>query len=232
MQTSTVKTSNILRSDQGFSLIEILVALALAVMVFLLIPSGDSTHKHRQLKSAIDDFDRAARFAANEAVLRNTVVRLRVSMDKQKVEYTVEYGPAGNLPLPDMPERTNLSLSEEKALLDKATALDRQFNKVPEFEDIKHEIHELVEVIGIASTSQKQLMQQGEASIYFYPTGDKDGALIFLATDEELAYLEIEPFLADTSNSFESLNIGERVAKVEDIIQARVNEVYREWISR
>ena len=61
----------------------------LAAMIFLAIPSSDHVQKHRDLKTAVDDLDRSVRFASNESVLRNTVVRLRISLDKSPIEYTV-----------------------------------------------------------------------------------------------------------------------------------------------
>lgn len=231
MPTSTQKISKKFLNDQGFSLIEILVALVLAAMIFLAVPSSDNVQNHRDLKSAIDDLDRTIRFAGNEAILRNTVVRIRISLEKVPVEYTVEYGPAGNLPLPDMPEKATKSLEEEKAEIDRKTALDRQFNKVEEFEEIKHEISERVTIIGVASTSQKKLFKDGEAMIYFYPTGEKDGGLIVFSTVEEIAYLEIAPFLAETNSVFEPLKTS-GVAKLEDILQTRVEEVYKEWLAK
>lgn len=231
MLTSTTKTSNFLSNQRGFSLIEILVALVLAALIFLAVPTSDHVQRHRDLKTAVDDLDRSVRFAGNEAVLRNTVVRLRISLDKSPIEYTVEYGPAGNLPLPDMPVKTNKSLEEEKAETEKRAALDRQFNKVEEFEDIKHEISPDVSILGMASTSQKQLIKEGEATLYFYPTGEKDGGLIIFSTVEEIAYLEIAPFLSETSSVFEPLKTS-GVAKLEDILQTRMEEVYKEWIGR
>lgn len=231
MPTSAQKISKLFKNDQGFSLIEILVALVLAAMIFLAIPSSEHVQKHRDLKSAVDDLDRSVRFAGNEAVLRNCVVRLRLSLDKSPIEYTVEYGPAGNLPLPDMPEKTSKSLEEEKVEKDKQVALDRQFTKVEEFEDIKHKISEDVTILGMASTSQKKLMKDGEATLYFYPTGEKDGGLIIFSTTDEIAYLEIAPFLSDTNSVFEPLKTS-GVAKLEDILQTRMDEVYKEWLTR
>jgi prepilin-type N-terminal cleavage/methylation domain-containing protein len=230
MPISTQKTSKFL-NNQGFSLIEILVALVLAAMIFLAVPESDHVQKHRDLKTAVDDIDRSVRFASNEAVLRNTVVRLRLSLDKSPVEYTVEYGPAGNLPLPDMPVKTQKSLEEEKAESEKKAALDRQFTKVEEFEDIKHEISPDVTILGMASTSQKALIKEGEATLYFYPTGEKDGGLIIFSTVEEIAYLEVAPFLSETNSVFEVLK-DSKVAKLEDILQTRMDEVYREWLAR
>ena len=230
MLISTQKISNILKQQQGFSLIEILVALILASLVFLAVPTGDDTQKHRDLQSAVSDMERSMRFASNEAVLRNTVVRLRISMDKEPVEYNVEYGPPGNLPLPDMPEKPNNSLAEDKAEQTKIANLNKQFTKVEEFEDIRHELSEDVSVIGIATSFQKKILIENDGSIYFYPSGEKDAALVFLSTDEEIAYLEVQPFLSETRSVFETLKT-ESVAKKEDILQTRMDEVYKEWIS-
>jgi prepilin-type N-terminal cleavage/methylation domain-containing protein len=231
MPISVQKTSKLLNNDQGFSLIEILVALVLAAMIFLAIPSSESVQNHRDLKTALDDLDRSVRFAGNEAVLRNSVVRLRLSLDKSPIEYTVEYGPQGNLPLPDMPEKTSKSLEEAKVEKDKQAALDRQFTKVEEFEDIKHKIAPSVTILGMASTSQKKIVKKGEATLYFYPTGEKDGGLIILSTVDEIAYIEIAPFLSETNTVFEPLKTS-GVAKLEDILQTKMDEVYKEWLTR
>ena len=231
MPTSIQKTSKIISNHQGFSLIEILVALVLAALIFLAIPSSDHVQKHRDLKTAVDDLDRSVRFASNESVLRNTVVRLRISLDKSPIEYTVEYGPAGNLPLPDMPEKLSKSLEEEKADLEKRASLDRQFTKVEEFEDIKHDISDYVTILGMASSSQNALMKDGEAVLYFYPTGEKDAGLIIFSTTDEIAYLEIAPFLSETNSVFEPLPTS-GVAKLEDILQTRMDEVYKQWLAK
>lgn len=234
MRILALKTSNFIKAvnnARGFSLIEILVALLLASLVLLAFPTSDHTEKHRNLQTAVADIERAVGFASNESVLRNTVVRLRISFDKTPIEYNVEYGPPGNMPLPDMPAPTGAkSLEQEKADADKIANLNKQFTKVEEFEAIRHEIPENVSISGIASTFQKKIITDGEASIYFYSTGEKDGALIFFNTDEETAYLEIQPFLSETRSVFTPLNT-ESVAKVEDILQTKMDEVFKEWIT-
>jgi prepilin-type N-terminal cleavage/methylation domain-containing protein len=91
MPTSAQKTfKKILSHDQGFSLIEILVALLLAALIFTALPSSEDSRRHRDLQNAVNDLDRAVRFASNESVLRNTLVRLNVNLDKMPIEYTVE----------------------------------------------------------------------------------------------------------------------------------------------
>lgn len=232
MLTSTQKTSNILKGHRGFSLIEILVALLLASLVLLTFTTNPATQLHRDLQSAVNDIERAVNFASNESILRNTVVRLRLDLEKNPIEYNVEYGPPGNMPLPDMPEEKNSkTLGEEKAESERIAALNKQFTKVEEFANIRHEISPDVQILGAATSFQKKLMTDETASIYFYPTGEKDAAIVFFATENEFAYLEVQPFLSETRSIFEPLN-SESVAKKEDILQTRMDEVYKEWISR
>jgi prepilin-type N-terminal cleavage/methylation domain-containing protein len=225
------KTFKFKLDNQGFSLIEILVALVLAALIFLALPSSDHVQRHRDLKSAIDDIERSVKFAENEAVLRNSVVRIRISLDKNPIEYTVEFGPPGNLPLPDMPQKLSKSLAEEKKEKEIKSALDNQFNKVEEFEDIKHEIPSSVTILGVATNSQKELIKDGEANIYFFPTGEKDGGIIILSTSEEIAQIEIEPFLSESKSYYETIK-NPAVAKMEDVLQTKLEEVYKNWLKR
>jgi prepilin-type N-terminal cleavage/methylation domain-containing protein len=229
MPTLVQKIFNSKSDQRGFSLIEILVALLLTSLIVISFPSSDTTEKHRNLKSAVADIERAIGFASNESVLRNTVVRLRIAFEKTPIEYNVEYGPPGNMPLPDMPEKAHKSLEEEKADADKVSDLNKQFTKVVEFEEIRHELSGDVQILGVATSFQKKMITDGEASIYFYSTGEKDAALIFFATDNEVAYIDVQPFLSETRTVFEALN-PESVAKKEDILQTKMDEVYKEWI--
>ncbi len=229
MLTSTQKTFNSkIWATQGFSLIEILVALLLAALMFLAIPSGDSTQRHRELKTAVDNFDRAVRFAQNEAILRNAIVRLKIDLESTPVNYVVEYGPSGNVPIPESPDVSKMSVAERKIWGEQQKKFSSQFTPVEEFEDIKFEISEEVMVLGVGIGDQKGLIQEGTPTIYFYPTGEKDSALFFFGTIEEFAYLEVSPFLNKTKNYFEPLNT-ESVSRIEDILQTKMTTIYREW---
>lgn len=231
MRTSASKISKFKSLRQsGFTLIEVLIALLLVSLIMLLWPAG-ADEAHQELTSTVDSLDKSIQFAANESILRNTVVRLRISLEKSPVEYTVEYGPAGNLPLPDMPEETVKSLAQEKEEKDKLALLDKQFTKVEEFEDLKVALSDEVTILGVAATSQSKLITGGDASIYFFPTGEKDGALIFLSTIKEMAWIEVQPFLSDTNVTYEALDTN-RVAKLEDVLQTRMDEVYKEWTGK
>lgn len=234
MPTSVSKIFNLrfLREDlseKGFTLIEVLVALILATLIFFAIPSGDSAATHRALEESVNDLDRTIRFASNESILRNTVVRIRIMLEKNPVEYTVEYGPQGNIPLPDMPEKLSLSLEEEEDQKKRLNTFDKQFTKVEEFEDMKKELPLEVTILGVATENQKEIQVKDAANIYFYPTGEKDAALIFFSTVEEIAFLEMEPYLPETRAIFEALKLN-GPAKIDDVIQTRMDEVFKEWL--
>ncbi len=232
MPTSTQKTSK-LNSDQGFSLIEILVALFLAALIFLAIPSSENSRRHQDLQTAVDDIDRAIRFAGNESVLRNTVVRLRIELEKNPVEYTVEYGPSENLVLPTLQKDVDKDLEEAEDEKKRLAKLDSQFTKVEEFSDITREFSPEVEFLGVATSFQKKLMRDQAASIYFYPTGERDAALLFFGTKDEIAVLEVEPFQDKTDDSYYPAPITEGdVGKVDDFKETKMEEIAKNWLEK
>ena len=237
MSTSAAKTSKPLLNHQGFTLIEILVALLLISIMFTLIPSSDNSRRHQDLQRAVDDLDRAARFASNEAVLRNSIVRLRVDLEKQPAEYYIEYGPKGDMVIPlDVPE-TNLSLDEIKKKKELQGKLDSQFHKVEEFADVSREFSLEVQFLGMATAWSKKLQKTGQAQAYFYPTGERDGALFFLATQDEMGVLEIRPFQEKTIASyfpFPKFRDGDQaaVAKTQQFQDTKMTELFKTWLEK
>ena len=234
MPTSATKTSNFKLGHQGLTLVEILVALLLVSLMFTLIPSSDNARRHQDLQRAIDDLDRAARFASNEAILRNSIVRLRVDMEKEPMQYFVEFGPKGDLILPAAEPEKSLSLEEEKKKKEDQSKLDSQFNKVEEFAEISREFSVEVQFLGMATAWSKTLQKTGQASAYFYPTGEKDGALFFLGTQDELGVLEILPFQDKTNAvyvAFPRTEDGDpdAVAKTQNFQETKMQEYFKEW---
>lgn len=233
MLTSTPKISNSSSHDQGFSLIEILVALFLASLIFLALPSSENSRRHQDLQSAVDDLDRAVRFAAQESILRNTVTRLKIELEKSPVEYVVEYGPSENLVLPTLVDTTKLDLEEIEAQKRKQSQLDGQFTKVEEFQDVTRAFSPEVELLGVANQFQKNLMRDQTATIYFYPTGERDGALLIFATQDELATLAIEPFQEKTRASYFPIpQVEGEIAKADDFRETKVQELVNTWLDQ
>ena len=213
------------------------MALLLVSLMFTMIPSSDDSRRHQDIQRAVDDLDRAARFASNEAVLRNSIVRIRVDMDKQPMEYVVEYGPKGDLVIPQAEIEKDLTIEEQKKKDAEMSKLDQQFHKVEEFADVSREFSVEVQFLGIATAWSKVLQKTGQASAYFYPTGERDGALFFLATQDEMGVLEIRPFQEKTvANYFPFPKVQEgdegAVAKAQEFQENKMQELFKIWLGK
>jgi prepilin-type N-terminal cleavage/methylation domain-containing protein len=220
---------SIIKGHQGFSLIEIMVALLLVSTIFMLIPMGVTMSDRQKLEEVVDEFDRAIRFAQNESILRNAIVRLNIKMDTDPVEYAVEFGPGGNLVLPTVEDISRMSLSERETQDKKQQNLDGQFSKVAEFSEENKKIQDGVQVLGIASSYLKSIMREGSLSIYFYPTGEKDDALIYFSTETEMATLDVPAFEAQTYADYYLYSDAE-LATLDDSQENKMKELYDQWI--
>jgi prepilin-type N-terminal cleavage/methylation domain-containing protein len=218
-----------LYGHQGFALIEIMVALILVSMIFALIPMGIGMSDRQKLEETIDEFDRAIRFAQNESILRNSIVRLHILLDKDPIEYSVQFGPGGNLVLPTLGDSSRMGIKEKESQEKVQKNLDSQFNKIPEFSEENKKLSQSVQIIGLTSSYLKEILQDGAISIYFYPTGDKDDALIYFSTQTELATLEIPAFENQTYVNFYQYSEAE-LASLELSQENRMKELYDKWV--
>lgn len=236
MLTSQVKTYNSKKfkagSQTGFALIEILTALFLVSIVLLGIPMAVNTSDRSKLEDAIDSLDRAVRFATNEAVLKNSMVRLRLDLEKNPVEYFVEVAPNGGFVLPKEKDTSKLSLKELEREKEKREKLDSKFNKVEEFKDTVRDLDENVSVIGLANSEDTKIKNEGNLNIYFYPTGERDSALILLATREEVASIDILPFQDRTNVNFEPLKNADELDDPYEEQLSLAKEMVDKWISK
>ncbi len=223
----------------GLSLVEILVALFLMTLIVSIFFVGPNWSSPRQnLESALDNIERAIRFASDEATVRNRVVRLTLKLDEDPHQFSVEYGPDQDFILPkrlfELGEQRTLKEAEEDAkVLDE---LSKQFSKVEEFEDKSVQFAEQIKVIAVASTLGNVLLMEGDISLYFYPTGEKDAALIALATEEEMAILETEAFTLDFARTIVPIDFNGQAGggNLEDDlynVQLRMaREFYQKWL--
>lgn len=186
--------------QRGFSLLEILVVIALLSLVVLIGVSMSTPDRDVSLE-ATNLIERAVRFGGNEAALRNTVIRIHFYFDEDPQKFTVEYGPDDSYVIPvtdlDQGNKDDLSESEQKDLQERLKQANRQFNKIPEFANEDIGLPEGVKIIGIGSTLHEKLLYDFEGSIYIYPTGEKDESIIFFATYYELISIAIPAFSHD-----------------------------------
>jgi type II secretory pathway pseudopilin PulG len=220
-----------IQKNDGFTIIEILIVLFLITLIFFAIPYGTTNTETKAMESAIDAFDRAIRFASQEAILRNSVVRLKIEVEKSPVEYAVEYGPKDAFVLPEFTDQSVQSLDDQERNKKKANDIDSKFAKVPEFDDINKEIEETVKVLGVATSARTAFVRTGTPAIYFYPSGERDSSLILLATSQEVAGIDIQAYNDKVNTNFKTITVTNSNADPEDIKEKLADSMYKDWLS-
>ncbi|CBW26140.1 putative membrane protein [Halobacteriovorax marinus SJ] len=214
-------------NNKGFTLIEMLVALLLVTIV-LTVVSGTSFSTRRNLDEALNDVERAVRFSVDEAALKNSMLRVRFKFDEDPQTWSVEFGPSGNFVLPPVSKSVSQSKSEEEAEKKTQDQLNKKFSRVREFQDGDREFPLGIRVIGLATNLTQAMLLDGDNSLYIYPTGEKDSAIIIIASDDELAALKISPFTMDIEREYFSVETSDST----DITEAQIElaeRIFQEW---
>lgn len=185
--------------NKGFSLLEILIALAIGALVLgLAVGLGLEFSSRKDLEATMEKIERAVLFAVDEAALRNSIVRLRFLLDRSPQEFVLEFSPVSNFVLPKGIQKLDnageLGEEEGKKQKEMLAKINKKFSRIKEFQDSNEILPRNVHVIGIGTASLEKIIFGPEASIFIYPDGEKDGAIVILGTDEEMASLSVEEF--------------------------------------
>ena len=186
----------------GFSLLEILIALFIGAIILGLglgLKFGSSDRE--RMEETMELIERAVRFGVDEAVLRNRIVRLHFLLDEQPQQFTMEYAPEEDFVLSkkvvDWESEDDLGEEEKKEQRELLEEINKQFQPVREFQEEAQALPEGVRVFGVATSAFERLIVGPEVSLFIYPTGEKDGALVVLGNGGEMATLSIEEFTLD-----------------------------------
>jgi prepilin-type N-terminal cleavage/methylation domain-containing protein len=225
--------SKSLKNNQGFTLIEILVALVLIAFVLGISVSGSFSSRN-DLDKDVNSIERAIRFMSDEAALKNAVIRLHLMLDKDPQEYAVEYGPSDSFILPPRPEfETKVESKEEEEKRKKEQKnLNMKFSKVSEFQDQNTELSSDIKIIGVATPHSEKLQTSGEVSLYAFPTGEKDEALVIISSDEDIISIKVNPFSAKIDRESQPLGKGtgnESVKDLGELQRKRAQEIFEKW---
>jgi len=192
---------------------------------------SDTFNSGADLDKESNNLERAVRFMSDEAALRNAVVRLHFMLSKAPQEYAIEYGPSDSFILPPVSEFENkiLSKEEEEKVAKQTKDINLKFNKVQEFQDSNTEVSDNVKILGIGNASSEKFMSTGDVSIYSFPTGEKDDALIILANDEMVISLEINPFNSKIERKNHKIElVGNR--ELIDLQNQLAKEIFETWL--
>ncbi len=223
--------SKVLNTQSGFSLIEILAAIGIISVIFVNLPRDQFGGFRAQLDDSISYIDRALRFSSNEATLRNSMTRIHFNLDSDPIEMSVEYGSSANIILPSLKEEKKLNLREVEEQGKKLTHLSKQFQPVEEFTEEFKSFPESILVLGIATDYQKDIVTDGNPSLYFYPTGEKDNGVIFLSTPEEIVMVEVLPYLDEVKVQYYTFTEDE-LENLENAQIDKMQQMYDDWISK
>ncbi len=217
-------------SQKGFSLIEILVAMAL-VSIILLIAVGTDFSDRKSLDQILDKYERVIRFSSDEAILKNNFVRMNLNIDKDDGQHlSLEYSDDKNFVIDlELARRESSESDSDKELREeKEKEQNSSFSNVPEFEAEDFELPGNVVLLGSGSELTENFITSGKTQIYFYPNGQKDASIIIFATSDELATLEIEPFRRVINRRY--IKIPEDFnGEFEEYIIEKANEIFSEW---
>lgn len=218
-----------INNDKGFSLLEILVALFLVTFVLSTITTTNFTAR-QSLDEDVNSIERAIRFSVDEATIRNRMIRIHFNMEKVPVEYSVEYGPSDSFVIPknDYENQVSLSLSDQEKKAEQTKKINKKFNKITEFESGNRELSDRVKLIGVATTLEKNLTSDFHASIYMYPTSEKDGAIMIFGTDEEVVALTIDPFTNEFNREYVRLDLSNN-KEISEAQREIATELFNKW---
>jgi hypothetical protein len=185
----------------------------------------------QKLDEALDKTERALRFAQDESVLRNVVVRVRINLETTPQTISVEYGPSDNFVMPvEAEEKLVKSKSEEEELKKAQDNLNKKFNRVPELEAASLEIPEEVSLFALSNDSKKKLITKGEISLYSYPSGERDSGLLFFASVDEVVSLSMDSYAQSFDREYVLIeNTSSTTKEREENLIDMAQDIYKKW---
>ena len=222
-----------LKSSQGFTLIEILVALTLMAMILFIIPNPFENSSRKAIEEVSDNMIRALKMSVDESILRGTLTRVNLEIGKNPQTYVLEFGDKTQSLLPDFkalnPDQ-GLSLQEQDQVKTKLDQFDKNFNPIDDFSSKAIEMSEDVAILGAATNLHPKLVDDGPIAIYSYPSGERDSAIIFLGTTQEVIALTMEAFTGEVQVDYFALaENGQEVAS--EVQKSKVDELYQRWVA-
>lgn len=193
-------------NQKGFTLIEILVALVIVALAFTAFVGSPFTSNERsKLSDSIARVQRIIKLAQDESILQNKITRIRFTRDEDnEEEVLMEIGVASSseILLLESIDTSKLDRKEFEAYEEKLKEQNASFTPIEDDIDQKDlKIIDPISFLGIGLPEKKELIQN-EIDIFFFPSGEKDMAVIYLMNQKEIAQIQIDSFQVHTDYTF------------------------------
>ena len=199
-----------IKSKKGFSLLEILVAMALVALIFSMAANFSFTRTQAS-QELVDDLTIAIESATDEAVLKNSMVRVRFKLSDyesnedsleeieveditQKIFFEYLLDSKNLLESRERINRADLTQTQMEEYIQEQKKNESSFGRLSDLKNGKIEIEYPLRILGIGYPQESKFITTLSSSIYFYPNGDKNPGTIFIFDQERIHYLVIPPF--------------------------------------
>lgn len=185
---------------RGFTLIEIMVAIAIVAMITALAIPGLNYAFRTNTESFSRQMAAVFRETRDRALLKHQIVRLKFDLKKQ--EYWVEEAPSSFL-LPSEAEAQKAAEDSHKSSndkdKDKDNEQDQSFRLVKEITPKHRSIPYGIKLVKILSPRYKEPISDGEAEVYYMTSGISDAAILHIEDmDKNQISLLINPVTGGT----------------------------------
>ena len=217
------------KSSQGFTLLEIMVALMIVSLLLYVSISGSGPSSRNDLDRAMDILEKVINYSINESILRNRITRTHFDLTDEAPQIKIEFSSDNTFVLPGVKEYDDkdLSIKEKEAKQKLVKKINSNFKAVDDVDPDSLRIPEQVQILGIATSLRSSFITDEETSIYVYPTGERDRALIIFAAFEELAALTIEPYTGEFKRQYVTVKVSN---KLEKEYEAAVEKLLVKWV--
>ena len=216
--------------QKGLTLVEILVALTIAALLVYVSVSNTSSSDRNNLDEAMDTVEKIINFSINESVLRNRITRAHFDLTQKIPKITIEFNSDHEFVLPDIKkyDDKNLRDSEQKAKKKLINKINSKFKAIEDLDSDQLKIPSSVQILGIATSLMPSFITDEETSLYIYPTGERDRALIIFAAFHQITAMMIEPYTGEIKREYTTLTVADK-DDLETEYEKAVEKFFADW---
>lgn len=213
---------------KGMGLIEILVALTIAALLFYVSVSVPGPSDRNDLEQAMDTIEKIINFSINESILRNRITRTHFNLTEEIPQIMVEFNSDHEFVLPDVKKYDGKSLGilEREAKARLVNKINSKFKQIEELDTGQLKIPSTVRILGIATSSRPSFITDEETALYVYPTGEQDRALIIFASFEQVSALMTEPYTGEVKREYATITTENDLEKEYEKV---VEKIFNNW---